>query len=66
MSHYDAHHDHTPGLSGVHGLAQGDERPDVARSAADSDSELTELRRNLLLYGTAGEAARPRVEAPAA
>lgn len=63
MSHYDAHYDEHPGLTGARITALDDERlPDAVRSAADIDSELTALRRNLLLYGTAGEAARTRVE----
>jgi hypothetical protein len=67
MSHYDAHYDDHPGLPGSRSPALDEERlPDTvrsaARTAADTDSELTALRRNLLLYGTAGEVARTRVE----
>lgn len=36
-----------------------------ARPASDTDSELAELRRNLLLYGTAGQAARAGMEVKA-
>lgn len=63
MSHYDAHYDEHPGLPGARSPALDEKRlPDTIQSAADTDSELTALRRNLLLYGTAGEAARTRVE----
>lgn len=66
MLHYDEkHYDENLGLSAPSSPALDDERlPDAApaaRAAADTDSELAELRRNLLLYGTAGEAARTRV-----
>ena len=62
-----SHHDENLGLPGARSPALDEERlPDTvrsaARTAADTDSELTTLRRNLLLYGTAGEAARTRVE----
>jgi len=62
MSHYDEN----LGLSGARSPAPDDERlPDAApatRATAGTDSELTELRRNLLLYGTAGQGAHNRVE----
>jgi len=59
MSHFDENN----AAPGVRSAGPDDERlPDTAHSAADADSELTALRRNLLLYGTAGQAARTRVE----
>jgi hypothetical protein len=60
MSHYDEN----SAVPGARGPGSDDERlPDATRSAANADSELTELRRNLLLYGTAGQAARMEVRA---
>jgi len=62
MSHYDEN----SGAPGAGSPGLDDERlPEPTRAAADADSELTALRRNLLLYGTAGQAARTRVEARA-
>lgn len=62
MSHYDEN----LGAAGARSPGPDDERlPEATRSTADADSELTALRRNLLLYGTAGQPARSRVEAHA-
>jgi hypothetical protein len=66
MSHYHAHHDAhyeaNPGLSGAPNSAPDAERlPDPVHAAADSEGERAALRRNLLLYGTAGQAGRAEV-----
>jgi hypothetical protein len=62
MSHYDENH----GAPGVRSPRPDDERlPEANRATADADNELAALRRNLLLYGTAGQPARNRVEAHA-
>lgn len=59
MSHYDENN----GAPGVRSTGPDDARlPEATRATADTDSELTALRRNLLLYGTAGQPARSRVE----
>ncbi|WP_323143935.1 hypothetical protein [Massilia phyllosphaerae] len=59
MSHYDENN----GAPGVRSTGPDDTRlPEATRAMADTDSELTALRRNLLLYGTAGQPARSRVE----
>ena len=59
MSHYDENQ----GAPGVRSPGLDNERlPDATGSTADADRELSALRRNLLLYGTAGQPARSRVE----
>jgi hypothetical protein len=66
MSHYDAYSNERNAVPGVHSAGPDDaRRPEATGSTADADSELTALRRNLLLYGTAGQPARSRVEAHA-
>lgn len=59
MSHYDENN----GAPGVRSPGKDDARlPEATGSTADADSELTALRRNLLLYGTAGQPNGSRVE----
>ncbi len=59
MSHYDEN----TGASGVRSTGPDDVRlPEATRATADADSELTTLRRNLLLYGTAGQPTGSRAE----
>lgn len=54
MSHYE-----NTGAPTARSPGPDDERlPEALRTAPDADAALTELRRNLLLYGTAGQAAR--------
>jgi len=70
MSHYDEK-TRAPGAFGTPGPRPDDERvPETIRAASDTDTdtdaELAALRRDLLLYGTAGQAARMRVGTPAA
>jgi hypothetical protein len=60
------YYDENNGAPGVRSPGPDDEHlPQATRATADADSELTALRRNLLLYGTAGQPARSRVEAHA-
>ena len=65
MPHYDENTG-APGAFGSMGPGPDDERvPETLRAASDTDAELAALRRDLLLYGTAGQAARMRVGATA-
>jgi len=66
MSHYDAYSNERNAVPGVHSAGPDDARlPEASGPTADPDSELTALRRSLLLYGTAGQPARSGVEAHA-
>jgi len=57
-----SHHDETFQGLGAPGLAPGDEPiRQAAPLTANSDPELAELQRSLLIYGTAGQAARVRM-----
>jgi hypothetical protein len=63
MSH-DDENTGAPGAFGTTGTQLADERvPETIRAASDTDAELAALRRDLLLYGIAGQAARMRVGA---
>jgi hypothetical protein len=58
-----SHHDETPGAPGARSLEPDDGRlQDAARATLAADREAAELRRSLLIYGTAGQAGRVRVE----
>jgi len=58
MSHYDEQIGASVTL-GASGSGPEDESlPAATRTASAADSELAELRRNLLIYGTSGQAAR--------
>jgi len=61
MSHQDA----TQGVLDARSPVLDKTVPASTRPASATDSELAELRRNLLLYGTAGQAARAGMEVKA-
>jgi hypothetical protein len=69
MENHMSHYDEQIGASvtlGASGSGPEVERlPAATGTASDADSELAELRRNLLIYGTAGQAARSLGEARA-
>jgi hypothetical protein len=58
-----SYHDENPQGPGAPGLAADEARiRQAAPSTANIDRDLAELQRSLLLYGTAGQAARVRLE----
>lgn len=58
MSHYDEQIGASATLGASGSRPEDGSLPAATRAPSDADSELAELRRNLLIYGTAGQAAR--------